>query len=170
MGFSLRRLRLCREKGSSAQASVAAACGFSSCTDSGLVALWRVGSSQTRDQTHVPCIGRWICICHTTRQVPGSDSLTQNRTRQMFTFSDSLAARMGRLLLNFALVASDGDEIVAGGYFLQWCCTCIRISGAAVPVQGNDLSPGLRISRVSGARRTSYGPQHVWPQPILTRL
>ena len=37
----------------------------------------------------------------------------------MFTFSDSLAARMGKLLLNFALVASDGDETVEGGYFFQ---------------------------------------------------
>ena len=29
----------------------------------GLVALWRVGSSQLRHQTHVPFIGRWI-LCH----------------------------------------------------------------------------------------------------------
>ena len=26
----------------------------------GLVAPWIVGSSQTRDQTHVPCFSRWI--------------------------------------------------------------------------------------------------------------
>ena len=26
----------------------------------GLVAPWHVGSSRTRAQTHVPCIGRWI--------------------------------------------------------------------------------------------------------------
>ena len=28
----------------------------------GLVILWHVGSSHTRDQTHVPCFGRWISI------------------------------------------------------------------------------------------------------------
>ena len=35
----------------------------------GLVALWLVESSQTRDQTRVPCIGRQIPIHCTTRQV-----------------------------------------------------------------------------------------------------
>ena len=33
---------------------------FSSCVTGGLVAPWHVESSQTRDRTHVPCIGRWI--------------------------------------------------------------------------------------------------------------
>ena len=36
----------------------------------GLVALWHVGSSRTRDRTHVPCIGRWILNHWTTREVP----------------------------------------------------------------------------------------------------
>ena len=35
----------------------------------GLVALWHVGSSQIRDWTHVPCIGRWILNHWTTREV-----------------------------------------------------------------------------------------------------
>ena len=35
----------------------------------GLVAPPHVESSQTRDQTHVPCIGRWIPIHCTTRKV-----------------------------------------------------------------------------------------------------
>ena len=35
----------------------------------GLVALQHVGSSQTRDQTHVPCIGRLILNHWTTRAV-----------------------------------------------------------------------------------------------------
>ena len=34
----------------------------------GLVALWHVGSSQTRAQTHVTCIGRWILNHCTTRE------------------------------------------------------------------------------------------------------
>ena len=35
----------------------------------GLVALWHVGSSQTRDRTRVPCIGRRILKHCTTREV-----------------------------------------------------------------------------------------------------
>ena len=38
----------------------------------GLVALRHVGSSQTRDRTCVPCIGRWILNHCTTREVPCS--------------------------------------------------------------------------------------------------
>ena len=34
----------------------------------GLVALWHVESSQTRDQTSVPCIARWILNRKTTRE------------------------------------------------------------------------------------------------------
>ena len=36
----------------------------------GLVAPWRVGSSRTRDRTCGSCIGRWILIHCTTREVP----------------------------------------------------------------------------------------------------
>ena len=50
--------------------------GFSSCSMwaqklwcMGLFSLWHVGSSQTRDQTRVPCIGRRILIHCTTREV-----------------------------------------------------------------------------------------------------
>ena len=39
-----------------------------SCT--GLIVLWNVGSSWTRDQTWVPCTGRWILNHWTTREVP----------------------------------------------------------------------------------------------------
>ena len=35
----------------------------------GIVALRHVGSSQTRDQIGVPCIGRWILIGGTTTEV-----------------------------------------------------------------------------------------------------
>ena len=41
------------------------ACGYVA----GHVALWYVGSSQTRDQTHVSCIGRQILNHWTTREV-----------------------------------------------------------------------------------------------------
>ena len=40
----------------------------SCCT--GLSALRHVGSSQTRDRTYVPCIGRWILNQWTTREAP----------------------------------------------------------------------------------------------------
>ena len=33
----------------------------------GLVALWHVESSWTRDRTHVPCVGRQILIHYTSR-------------------------------------------------------------------------------------------------------
>ena len=36
----------------------------------GLVAPWHVGSSQTREQTRVPCIGRQILNHQTTRETP----------------------------------------------------------------------------------------------------
>ena len=36
----------------------------------GLVAPRYVGSSQTRDLTHVPCVGSWILNTWTTREVP----------------------------------------------------------------------------------------------------
>ena len=35
----------------------------------GLVALWHVGSSWTRDRTHVPCIGRQIRNPWTTYKI-----------------------------------------------------------------------------------------------------
>ena len=44
---------------------------FSSCGTRGLVASWRVESSQTRDGTGVPCIGRQILKHWTTREVLG---------------------------------------------------------------------------------------------------
>ena len=34
----------------------------------GLAATWHVGSSQTRDRTHVPCIGRWMLNRWSTRE------------------------------------------------------------------------------------------------------
>ena len=36
----------------------------------GLLTPFHVGSSWTRDRTHVPCIGRWILNHWTTREVP----------------------------------------------------------------------------------------------------
>ena len=73
----------------SVQVSVVAVCGLSSCGaqaqqlwlagsraeaqqlwHTGLVALWHVGSSWTRDQTRVPCIGRRILNHCATREVP----------------------------------------------------------------------------------------------------
>ena len=44
---------------------------FSSCGTRGLVASWHVESSQTRDGTGVPCIGRQILKHWTTREVLG---------------------------------------------------------------------------------------------------
>ena len=68
---------LMRSAGSSAQAPVAVAPTLSS-TGSimwcvGLVAQQNVGFSQIRDQTRVPCTGRWILNHWTTREVSLED-------------------------------------------------------------------------------------------------
>ena len=39
----------------------------------GLAAPRHVGSFQTRDQVHAPCMGRWILIHCTTREVLGKN-------------------------------------------------------------------------------------------------
>ena len=67
----------------SAQASRCGGCSFqSTCSVAvaqGLVALRHVGSSQTRDQTHVPCICRLILSPWTTRVVPPPIFLTNSK-------------------------------------------------------------------------------------------
>ena len=82
----------------------------------GLVALWYVESSQTRDQTHAPCIGRQILIHCTTREVP--PPLSTTNLEQQGTFSvkascanynshstnnihDSSGARKNEIVLNY---------------------------------------------------------------------
>ena len=50
----------------------------------GLIALWHVGSSQTRAQTHVPCIGRWILNHCATRETP---IISLNKLSALFFFS-----------------------------------------------------------------------------------
>ena len=72
----------CRAQAVGAQASVVKAHGLSSCGlwtlelrlelwHTGLVALWQIESSWTRDQSCVSCIGRQILIHCTTREVLG---------------------------------------------------------------------------------------------------
>ena len=51
----------------------------------GLVAPSCVGSSQTRDQTHIPCIGRWILNHWTTREVQQFFFCIQNPTSASVT-------------------------------------------------------------------------------------
>ena len=63
-GFSLWCLLLFQSLGSRAH-------GLSSCSTQGSVALRHVESSQTRDQTRVPCIDRWILNHWITREVQG---------------------------------------------------------------------------------------------------
>ena len=60
----------CGAQALAAQALVVAACGLSNWGSWALVALWHVEVSQTRDWTQVSCIGRWIIIHYTTREVP----------------------------------------------------------------------------------------------------
>ena len=44
----------------------------------GLLAPWHVGSSWPRDQTRVPCTGRWILNHWTTREVPTGQILMKD--------------------------------------------------------------------------------------------
>ena len=68
--------------------------GFSSCSTwaqqlwhTGLVAPQHVGSSRTRDRTHVPCIGRRILNHCPIREVPGQHRiLIFLRHAEMFLF------------------------------------------------------------------------------------
>ena len=51
-------------------ASVVVVHGLQQLRHTGLVAPWHVGSSWTRSQTCVPCIGRWILNHCATREAP----------------------------------------------------------------------------------------------------
>ena len=53
---------------------------LSSCQAWGFVALQHVGSSWTRDQTHVPCIGRWNPTHCTTEEVLNHTFLSSFQT------------------------------------------------------------------------------------------
>ena len=46
------------------------ALGHAGSVAAGLVSLWKMGSSQARDQMHVPSIGRWTLIHYSTKEVP----------------------------------------------------------------------------------------------------
>ena len=71
----------CRAQALGARGSVVVAHGLSSCglhaPELRLLSFWYMGlaiplpvdTSQTRDQTHILCIGRWILIHYTTREV-----------------------------------------------------------------------------------------------------
>ena len=77
----------CRTRALGRAGSVAASLRPSSCGTWGLVTpvtLQHDGSSRTRDQTRVPCIGWWIHNHWTTREIP-----------YKFTFKDSKGARPG---------------------------------------------------------------------------
>ena len=58
-----------RHEGLSSCGLWALECRLSRCGIRGLVALWHVGSSWTRDLTSVPCIGRWILNHWITRVI-----------------------------------------------------------------------------------------------------
>ena len=68
-GFSHCRAQIPGHSGFSCCGSRALECRLSSWRCSGLVASRHVESSWTKDQTHVPCIGRWILNHSTTREI-----------------------------------------------------------------------------------------------------
>ena len=70
----------------------------------GLVAPWHVGSSRTKDQTHVPCIDRRILNHCTTREIPEVNfykkSASWNTFREMKFYYFSLEIWLLGTLLN----------------------------------------------------------------------
>ena len=60
----------CRAQALGAQASVVVTRGLQQLWHTDLVAPQDVGSSWTRAQTHVPCVGRWILNHCATREAP----------------------------------------------------------------------------------------------------
>ena len=68
-GFSCCRAQALGLTGSVVGSSQAREHWLSSCGKQALVALQHVGSSWTRDQTQVPCVGKWILKYRTTRKV-----------------------------------------------------------------------------------------------------
>ena len=84
-----------------------------------LVATWHVKSSQTRDQTCVPCIGRWLLNHWTTTEVPRLANLIKKWSHSVV--SDSLWPR--GLWLNRLLHPWDfpGKSTGVGCHFLLQC-------------------------------------------------
>ena len=69
--FLLLRNTGSRHTGFSRVSAQALECGLSSCGARALAVPQHVESSQTRDRTHVPCVGRQILNYCTTREVQG---------------------------------------------------------------------------------------------------
>ena len=88
--------------------------GFQWLWRTGLAAPWRVGSSQTRDQTCVSCIGRWILQHWTTRELPRISIYLHKLANKEICLVFVLGSRMGafKTLGNF-------KEIREG-----WACLC----------------------------------------------
>ena len=87
IGFSLQWLLL------QLRSTASGACGLSGCNAGaqwlwrlGSVATWHVESSQTRDSTCVPCIGRQILNNWTTREVLSSSLNKSNDSPAVWTF------------------------------------------------------------------------------------
>ena len=87
---------------------------------SGLVALWHVGSSWSRDETHVRCSGRWILNHCTAREVQlllFELMLSLLRASLVAQFGEESACNVGDLGLIPGLGRSPGEK---NGYPLQY--------------------------------------------------
>ena len=69
----------------------------------GLVATWHVESSQTRDRTCVPCVGKWILNQQTTREARKAILLTQllSVRSSVVDFRYSVLQKIFRMYLSF---------------------------------------------------------------------
>ena len=95
----------------------------------GLVALRHVGSSQTRDWTHVPCSGRWILYHWATKEAQDTEILTcmlgsfygsyfnNNDLELQNSFQSGNIFSLKPLLPNMLV---DGGESLEGYRYYRW--------------------------------------------------
>ena len=94
----------------------------------GLVVPWHVGSSWTRDQTRVPCIGRQILNHSDTKEVPWACSNFE------VAFSSPSSQESLRSAYSILLSACECVSLMSFWYsILHWCAVILVQSSPRVP-------------------------------------
>ena len=109
----------------------------------GLVALWHMGSSQTRARTHVPCIGRWILNHGATREVPASCFLKACQRRDVLKPEVSQGLKFKRLQMTPRRQAplENREELAEPGWLSWGESGWLELSGRCPPCPGPASSP-----------------------------
>ena len=102
----------------------------------GLGCSWHVGSSQTRDWTHVPCIGRWILNPWTTREV------------QMYNFYNNSKFHLFKYKIQWSECCSVvSDSLWPHGLYSPWNSPGQNTGvGSLSLLQGSFLTQKLNLS------------------------